>query len=260
MYRLVRAILAVLIAVPTFMQPASAGVLAWGTVVVEADGTGVFATSFPSLIEEEGIFFFLALQEATQMESRRSVIAPLPDYVEVVLNDEVVLTIDAGVAAAPVRVALNPAGEQNRLLVTAHGAPGSAARVSVVSVLDERRLSGSSVLPVGARGAGTRLAIHNVGPSPVAYRLAFYDMDGTLAGHTAPAVLEPHASAVRALDAGAPTAWESGAVYVEWVARGVASVSVSDGDMILDASDPEPVNLARFDAVSGGVLDANGER
>jgi hypothetical protein len=263
MRTLIRPVLALLIAVSALAQPTAAAVLARGVVVVGQDGNGSFSTSFPSLVEEEGFFYFysLALQEATQMEGRRSVTLPLPESVTVTLNDEVVLAVDDFDAdLPPLRVALNPPGEENRLLVTARGVPGSAARVSVVASRDDRRLGGHSVLPSAESGAGARLAIHNAGSGPVVYRVAFFDADGALAGLTAPALLGPRASAVRALDAAAPPAWQSGAVYVEWVACGPASVTVSDGATVLDRAGPDPVNRARFEEVSGGLLGASGER
>ena len=184
------------------------------------------------------------------MESR-------PSSIEVILNDERVLTVDDATVAFPWRipVALNPVGgEANTLLVTAGGAPGSTAPFAIVAERDDRMTGGRSVLPLGLRAANQRLAIHNAGTSPVAYRLTYFNRDGTAAGSSSPAILAPHASVERDPGGGAPSAWQSGAVYVEWVSRGAGAVTASDLATVLAASPAEPVARPLFDAVSGGLL------
>jgi hypothetical protein len=250
MGRLTRTILAILIAVPALAQPARARVEGRGTVVVGADGSGAFATSFPTTLGGEDTRYFLALQETTQMESRLA-------SIEVTLNHERVLTVDDTTVELPrrIQVALNPVGgEANTLVVTAQGAPGSAARFAIVAERDDRMMGGRSVLPLGLRAANQRLAIHNAGTNPVAYRLTYFNRDGTSAGSSSPAILAPHASAERDPGGGAPSAWQSGAVYVEWVSRGTGAVTASDGATVLDASPSGPVGRSLFDAVSGGLL------
>lgn len=245
-------ILGILISVPALAQPARVGVEARGTVVVGADGNGVFTTSFPTTLGGEDTRYFLALQETTQMESR-----PFVSSIVVSLNEERVLTVDDATVEFPrrIQVALTTVGgEANTLLVTAQGAPGSAARFAVVAERDDRMTGGRSVLPLGLRAANQRLAIHNAGTNPVAYRLTYFNRDGTTAGSSAPAILPPHASTGRDAGAGAPSAWRSGAVYVEWVSRGAGAVTASDGATVLDASPSEPVGRSLFDAVSGGLL------
>ena len=250
MRRLTCTILAILIAVPALAQQAR--IEARGAVVVGADGNGAFATSFPTTPGGEDTRYFLALQEATQMESRRFV-----SSFEVILNDERVLTVDDATVEFPrrIQVALNPVGgEPNTLLVTAQGATGSAARFAIVAERDDRMTGGRSVLPLGLRAGNQRLAIHNAGANPVAYRLTYFNRDGTAAGSSSPAILAPHASADRDPGGGAPSAWQSGAVYVEWVSRGAGAVTVSDEATVLDASPSEPIGRSLFDAVSGGLL------
>lgn len=252
MFRLPSTILAILIAVPALAQPARAGVEARGTVVVGADGNVAFATSFPTTLGGEDTRYFLALRETTQMESR-----PFVSSIEVSLNDERVLTVDDTTVEFPrrIRVALTPVGgEANTLVVTARGVPGSAARFAVVAERDDRMTGGRSVLPLGLRAANQRLAIHNAGTAPVAYRLKYFNRDGTAAGSSSPAILAPHATAERDPGGGAPSAWQSGAVYVEWVSRGAGAVTASDGATVLEASPSEPVGRALFDAVSAGLL------
>ena len=245
-------ILAILTAVPALAQPARSRVEAHGTVVVGADGNGVFATSFPTTLGGGDTRYFLALQEATQIEGRVFV-----SSIDVTLNDEVVLTVDDTAVEFPrrIQVALNPiGGEANTLLVAARGVLGSTARFAIVAERDDRMTGGRSVLPMGFRAANQRLAIHNAGTSPVAYRLTYFHRDGTAAGSSPPAILVPHASVDRDPGGGAPGAWQSGAVYVEWVSRGAGAVAASDGAGLLDASPSEPVGGYLFDAVSGGLL------
>ena len=248
MRRLTCTILATLIAVPALAQPARIAVEARGAVVVGADGNGAFATSFPTPPGGEDTRYFLVLQEATQMESAS---------LEVSLNEERILSVDDTTVEFPrrIQIALNSVGgEANRLLVAAQGAPGFAARFAIVAERDDRMTGGRSVLPLGLRAGNQRLAIHNAGANPVAYRLTYFNRDGTTAGSSSPAILAPHASVDRDAAAGAPSAWQSGAVYVEWVSRGAGAVTASDEATVLDASPSQPVGRSLFDAVSGGLL------
>ncbi len=206
MFRLPSTILAILIAVPALAQPVRAGVEARATVVVGADGNGAFVTSFSTTVGGEDTRYFLALQETTQMEI---------SSIEVVLNDERVLIVDDTTVEFPrrIRVALTPVGgEANTLMVTAHGAPGSAARFAVVAERDDRRTGGRSVLPLGRRAANQPLTIHNAGTSPVAFRFKYFNLDGTAAGSGSPTILAPHATAERDPGGGAPPGWQAGAV------------------------------------------------
>jgi hypothetical protein len=115
----------------------------------------------------------------------------------------------------------------------ANGEPLSAARVSLAAVRPaEAAFGGLSILPWARSDAhaSTSLTIHNVGPSPLAFRIVFLNPDGSLAGHTSPHVLS--VGATQNLDLGqivgsSGIQWSRGAVHVQWASREFTRLSAA---------------------------------
>lgn len=101
-------------------------------VVVDSDGNGALAATFPTTVAGPEVRYVLYIDNAPGA----GVSPPTVSHLAVSLNEEVVFQSDAEVPD-PVRVevALKAAGGgPNRILLTAHGVPGSAARVTVLAV------------------------------------------------------------------------------------------------------------------------------
>jgi hypothetical protein len=241
-----------------------------GTVSVGADGTGALAALFATSADGAAVRYVLAIENGCSAETA----APCPPPVQritVRLNEEVVFEDATEPGRERLMVALNPVGgEENRILVTAAGVPGAAARVSVVAVRPlPVVVGGRSVLPLASTSGDTvsLLIVHNAGPEDVRFRLEIFNADGSAAGLSPVRTLAGHATItidVGAAAAALGTGWVRGPVHVRWAARGFARLStvarefrrVMDpsgaptlvGGTELALDDYRPVPLGRADA------------
>jgi hypothetical protein len=203
-----------------------------GQVAVGSDGNGVLAERFATTADGPEVSFVLYIDDALGTGGP----APPPvSGLTITLNDDVVFQLDeASHLPVRVQVGLNPVGrELNSIVLAAHGAPGAAARVSVLAVRPAPvPFGGLSILPLAMIDAQTSTAItvHNAGPAPLALRILFFHPDGRLAGRTGPQVLA--AQATGSLDLGqlagsSQIQWSRGAVHVQWASHGFTRVSAA---------------------------------
>jgi hypothetical protein len=195
-----------------------------GHVIVGPDGNGATADSFATTASGNEVRYLLIVIAAED--------APATQTVTITLNDEVVLQTQVEFDREHVEVALNPAGgELNRIVITAGGVLNSASRVAVLATRPaDVFFGGLSVLPWARANerVHTFLAVHNAGVAQVAFRIAFFDRDGSVAGRSAPQRLGRHATHNASLNEVATALglrWTHGAIHVEWVARGSSRVS-----------------------------------
>ena len=234
-----------------------------GRVMVETDGNGVLADHFPTTADGPEARYLLYIDDTLGTGVRG---------LTVTLNDDVVFQNDDELPD-PVRVevALNPVGtELNSIVVAARGEAGSVVGVSVVAIRPAVvPFGGVSILPLAMSDAhaSTSLTIHNVGPSPLAFRIVFFNPDGSLAGRTSPQVLS--AWATKSQDLGqfvgrSQIQWSRGAVHVQWASRGFTRMEAAatfhrepgqpgrlDAVLALDTADPRPVSEAERRDISG---------
>ena len=239
-------------------------------VVVGNDGNGVVSRQFPTTAEGPEVRYVLYIDDALGTGGH-----PAPPRVRgltITLNDDVVFQNDEELPpSVRVEVPLNPVGTQlNSIILAAKGEPGSAARVASVAVRPAPvPFGGLSILPLAMSDthASTSLVIHNVGPSPLAFRIAFFNPDGSLAGRTGPQVLA--AQATKNLDlsqfvGSSLIAWSRGAVHLQWASPEFTRVSavarfhrVPDDSgsleavLALDAYGPRPLSGAELRDISG---------
>jgi hypothetical protein len=198
-----------------------------GQVTVGNDGNGVLAATFATTADGPETRFVLYIDDALG--------TGVPSGVSIALNGDVVFQNDDTIQFPErVQVALNPVGGQrNDIVLTARGAPGTAARVAVLAVRPAPvSFGGRSILPLAVVDAHTRtaLTVHNAGPARLALRILFFHPDGSLAGRTGPQVLP--AQATGSLDLGQLAAssgiqWSGGAVHVQWASHGFTRVSTA---------------------------------
>src|SRR5262249_11336668 len=154
-----------------------------------ADGNGVLSDRFQTTTDGSEVRYSLGIVHARGTVVRGFTIT---------LNDDVVFQNDDELPdSVRVEVALNPAGESNSIVVAARGEPGSAAGVSLVAVRPAVvAFGGVSILPLAMSDAhaSTSLTIHNAGASALAFRVVFFNPDGSLAGRTSPQVLSARAT------------------------------------------------------------------
>jgi hypothetical protein len=241
-----------------------------GQVVVELDGNGVLAASFPTTVDGPEVRYVLYIDDALGTG-----IDPAPPAgLTITLNDDVVYQSDEELPVR-VQVALNAAGQQpNRILLQAVGSPGAAARVSVLALRPAPvPFGGLSILPLARSDArtGTALTVHNVGPAALAFRILFFQPDGRLAGRTGPQPLPAQATAT--LDLGqfvgsSRIQWSRGAVHVQWASHEFTRVSTTatfhsqpfdDGaggvsGLALDDYGPRPLSRAELRDILGEAL------
>jgi hypothetical protein len=241
-----------------------------GPVVVGADGNGVLADQFQTTADGPEVRYVLNIDAALGTGGHPG--PPPVRGLTITLNDDVVFQNDDPLPdSVRVEVALNPVGSQlNSIVLAARGEPGSAARVSVVAVRPAPvSFGGQSILPwaVSDVHASTSLTIHNVGPSPLAFRIVFFNPDGSLAGRTSPHVLSELATQsldLSQLVGSSGIQWSRGAVHVQWASHAFTRVSaaatlhrvpVAPGDLGaalgLDAYGPRPLNQAELRDIYG---------
>jgi hypothetical protein len=234
-----------------------------GQVVVGTDGIGILAHQFPTTAEGPEVRFFLYIDDALGTGVRSLTIT---------LNDDVVFQNDDPLPDfVRVEVAVNPVGTQlNSIVVAARGEPGSTAGVSLTAVRPAGvPFGGLSILPLAMSDAhaSTSLTIHNVGPSPLAFRIVFFNPDGSLAGRTSPQVLSALATKSQDLSQFVGSAgihWSRGAVHVQWASHEFTRVSAAatfhrepgepgslDAVLALDAYGPRPLSGAELQDISG---------
>jgi len=271
--------LGVLVLVGMLVQPGSAlaesGTSQYrGQVLVGADGTGAVAANFPTTVAGEEVRYVLLVQNGRAIASSgKTKKAKYVLEMGITLNGDVVFLSNSEFTTATVLVALN-AATPNSIAVTATGPSESAAIVSIVARDPQARSRGRSVLPLG--NTSSLLSFHNAGPAKLALRLSFFNLDGTLAGRSAPQLLASHASATADLGVvGSPFSWTQGAVHIDWARYGgtgghstnsteylhfesfrlTAFATVGGNNLALDDYGPFPLRSAEFDDLTGGLLD-----
>lgn len=241
-----------------------------GQVVVGNDGNGAVSDRFPTTAGGPEVRYVLYIDDALGTGVRPG--RPPVRGLTITLNDDVVFQNDAELPdSVRVEVALNAVGgELNSIVLAARGAPGSAARVSVLAVRPAAvPFGGRSILPLAMSDAhqSTFLVIHNVGPSPLAFRIVFFNPDGSLAGRTGPQVLSAQATANLDLSqfvGSSRIPWSRGAVHLQWASHEFTRVSVAatyhrepdetgnlEGVLALDAYGPRPLSGAELRDIFG---------
>jgi hypothetical protein len=234
-----------------------------GRVVVETDGNGVLSDRFQTTADGPEVRYSLYIVHGLGTGVRGLTIT---------LNDDVVFQNDDELPdSVRVEVALNPVGtELNSIVVTARGEPGSTAGVSLVAVRPAVvPFGGVSILPLAMSDAhaSTSLTIHNVGPSPLAFRIVFFNPDGSLAGRTSPQVLSARATKSQDLSqfvGSSQIQWSRGAVHVQWASHGFTRMLAAatfhrepgepgslDAVLTLDAYGPRPLSGAELQDIFG---------
>jgi hypothetical protein len=237
-----------------------------GRVVVGADGNGAASATFQTSAEGPEVRYVLLVESGCGDGT-----CPAPNGTSITLNEDVVFQSNDIFAAERLEVALNAVGgDSNTMLVTASGVPGSTARVSIVAVRPAAvPFGGRSILPWAVINAqtGTALTVHNVGLTPLTFRVVFFHPDGSLAGRSGPRALPARATANLDLSQLVGTSrlrWSRGAVHVQWASHGFTRVSTAatevqreaDGagvqkvvrtrELALDDFGPSPVNRAEL--------------
>ena len=256
----------------SFAVPAGAAfeasILFRDSVVVDADGNGVIAGEFPTPTEEPGVQYVLRIDNGCEGDARgrctRRPRTPI-DALQVLINDRVVFSGAVSVSEQ-VEVALEEAGgDDNRIILGAIGLPGSRARVTVAARLEVGIHGGRAVLPFATQAA--ILFLHDPGAVPLAYRVSLLNPDGTRAGRSAPARLEPGATASLSLEeivTAQGIAWTDGAVHVDWAGEqrsllvAGAAKERSGPALILPELGTSPLTPAGLEALAEGVLDPLG--
>ena len=234
-----------------------------GQVVVENDGNGVLADRFPTTADGPEVRYSLFIDNTLGTRVRGLTIT---------LNEDVVFQNDDPLPDfVRVEVALNPVGTQlNSIVVAAKGQPGSTAGVSLAAVRPAGvPFGGLSILPFAMSDAhaSTSLTIHNVGPSPLVFRIVFVNPDGSVAGRTSPQVLSALATRSQDLSqflGSSQIHWSRGAVHVQWASHAFTRVSAAatfhrepgepgslDAVLTLDAYGPRPLSGAELQDISG---------
>jgi hypothetical protein len=193
---------------------------------------------FPTTVEGELVRYVLLIQNGCAREDGTGPLGteePCPPPVgalQITLNEDVVFQTADEFSFQRVQVALNPeGGYQNKLIATAKGRPGSVARFTILALRPALvRFAGRSILPWAFLTPATKVYItaHNAGPSPMAFRVVFYNPDGSRAGRSEPRRLPAHATAAIDLANTASRlglSWTRGAVHVHWVAPGYSRMS-----------------------------------
>src|SRR5512145_2588726 len=103
-----------------------------GGVVVQADGNGVFADTFPTTVEGEAVRYVMVIQNGCESEPGAGGSCPSPvRSLTVTLNDDVVFQSEELFRLERVQVPLNDVGGgDNRIVLAARGNPGSGAHVT----------------------------------------------------------------------------------------------------------------------------------
>ena len=205
-----------------------------GVVVVGNDGNGVLAAQFPTTVEGEDVHYALVTENGCAAVPSAGSCPPAVDEIRVTLNDDVVFHTAAPFSLERVPVPLNDVGGgANHILIAAGGAPGSAARVTVVAIRPlPIVVGGRSVLPLASTlgNLSDILFVHDAGPADLVYRIELFNADGTTAGLTPPRLLAAHGTATIDITATASQVspgWVRGPVHVRWAARGFTRVSTS---------------------------------
>src|SRR6185436_19257422 len=151
-------------------------------VVVGEDGNGAVATTFATTVVGEDVHYVLIVQNGAPIGPRQP--APV-SILQVTLNGDVVFQREGPFGEERTPVALITDGTSNTIMIAAGGAPGSAALVTVVALKPlPIPVGGRSVLPLAAPSTSVvvGLTIHNAGPANVAARLELFNADGSSAG------------------------------------------------------------------------------
>jgi hypothetical protein len=154
-----------------------------GRVVVGEDGNGVSSARFPTTVARRTVRYFMLIENGCADTDAQTSEDPCPAPVRgltVTLNEDVVFQNDDEFRSERVQVRLNPLGNQlNSLVMAARGAPGSGARLAIFAVRPAPvAFGGRSILPLAVTTPLNRVAIavHNAGPSVVAFRLVFFNL------------------------------------------------------------------------------------
>ena len=224
------------------------------TVVVGEDGNGVISARFPTTVAGDEVRYAIVVENGCASSQAQPGPCPPPvTGLTITLNEDAVFQNDDEFQQERFAVALNPVGSQlNSIVGAARGAPGSAARFTVLAVRPaDVPFGGRSLLPWAVTSALDRtfLTVHNVGPAEIAFRLVLFNPDGTPAGRSTPHVLASHATAnlsLAAVAASVQPAWREGAVHVIWASRLFSRVSTVGNtrqrSLALDDFGPVPIN------------------
>jgi hypothetical protein len=112
------------------------GLLDHDAVAVGEDGNGVAADRFATTVAGSGVRYVLVVENGCAEADPLAGLCPAPvTGLTITLNDDVVFENSEPFTTVRQEIVLNPvAGELNSLVLAAHGAPGSAARVRIVAV------------------------------------------------------------------------------------------------------------------------------
>jgi len=213
--------------------PVQSVVEARDDVTIGLDGTGVKAITFPTTVAGDDVHYVLVVENGCDVRPAGRRCPPPAESATVTLNEDVVLQSDAlAEGRQTLEVALNVTdGTSNTIIFAVKGTPRAGLRFAVLAVRPAAVPQGGVSLLPGATADDrnqTLLTVHNAGPAPLAFRLVFYDANGTLAGRSAPRLLAAHAT--DNVDLGGAAAalglsWTQGAVHVQWAARTFSRMS-----------------------------------
>jgi hypothetical protein len=236
-----------------------------GAVVVGADGNGVTAAQFPTTVAGDDVHYAMVVETGCPQDPNASgTTRPCPPAVgaiSITLNDGVVFQTTDAFQFERVQVALNGLGQQNHIVISAGGIEGAAARVAVLALRPAPiAFGGRSVLPWAFTNTKTRtfMTVHNAGPANIAFRINFFNPDGSFAGRTAPRILSNFATVNIDLAAAATNlglTWTMGAVHVQWGSRNFSRISTIGSEV---HREPDPSGVMQVTNARALPLDDYG--